>query len=232
MNKKYSIYVMLIACLFSCRKKDIELYNSPDHVQFSSGYIDTVALSFFFYPNQDKVRIKLPVKLTGNVPVQDLHYKIDIDQAGTTALPEHYMLPSDFVFRKGRVTDTAYIDVNRRPDLLSKVFNLAIIMVPGGDLLPGQTSYIKRVFKISDMVSKPDWWNADCERIYLGKYTEKKFRSFMDVNGVGDISSYTSFEQRDFMLKLKYYLIEMKDAGTPVLEDDGTDMLSTIPLIG
>ncbi len=85
---------------------------------------------------------------------------------------------------------------------------------------------------ISNKVAKPAWWIGNVETLYLGKYTEKKFRTFMAVTGVGDITPYTDFEKRDLYLQFKHYLIAMKDAGTPVLEDDGTDMLSTVPLIG
>lgn len=232
MNKKYSIYAVLIMCLLSCKKKNIETYNGGEYVQFTNSFLDTVNLSFFFYPNQNQVSVTMPVKLVGNLPATDLNYKIEVDKDATTALPEHYTIAPDFIFKKGRTKDSATVVINRRPDLTSKTFQLALVIKAGNSLIPGQSTYTRRIFKINDMVSKPAWWNADCERIYLGKYTEKKFRAFMQVVGIGDISTYSSFEQRDFFLQFKYYLIKMKDAGTPVLENDGTDMLSTVPLIG
>lgn len=233
MKRIYIAGLMLASCfLANCKKEEIAVYDTGHYVQFTNSNLDTISLSFFFYPNQDQVKVALPVKLVGLMPTEDLHYKIGVSGEGTTAMPAHYTLADEFVFRKGLAMDTAYVLINKRPDLATQTFTLALQIAADGDVLPGQTNYTRRIFRINDMISRPNWWNATVESTYLGRYTEKKFRTFMAVVGVGDITPYSSFEQRDLYLQFKYYLIRMKEAGTPVLEDDGTDMLSTVPLIG
>lgn len=116
--------------------------------------------------------------------------------------------------------------------MATKSFLLVLNIVEGGDIFPGQISNIRKVISMNDMVSKPSWWDAVMERSYLGVYTELKYRKFMEVTGVGNLGLYDKNHQRVYMLQFKYYLMDQKAAGTPVLEADGTDMLSTIPLIG
>lgn len=229
MTKRY--ITALVLCMAACKKQDIPAYNAGHYVQFANAQQDTASLSFFFYPNQSQVILKLPVKLTGMMTTEDLPYKIEIDTA-TTASADHYNLAQEFIFRKGRATDTAFLTIINKPDLAAKILLVAVRITGGNGVAPGQTAYIRRIFKISDMVSKPSWWDADMDLRYLGLYTEKKFRKFMEITGVGDLTGMSPGEQRGYMLEFKYYLIQMKDAGTPVLEDDGTDMLSTVKIIG
>jgi hypothetical protein len=233
MNKQSIIGLILFSCMLAnCKKETIKLYDSGHYVQFTGSVLDTISLSFFFYPNQSQVDVALPVKMIGKMTAQDVHYKISTVSEGTTASADHYVLAPDYVFKKGQATDTAHVIIKNGADLATKTYIISLRIAADGDVQPGQTAYTTRVFKINDMISKPIWWNADMDRIYLGLYTDKKFRTFISVVGIGDISAYSPSEQRGFMLQFKYYLIAMKDAGTPVLEADGTDMLSTVPLIG
>ncbi|MRG43565.1 DUF4843 domain-containing protein [Chitinophaga sp. SYP-B3965] len=232
MTKRYiTALVLWMAAMSACKKQDIPTYSGERYVQFVNAQQDTASLSFFFYPNQGQVILKLPVKLTGMMTTEDLHYKIEIDTA-TTASADHYNLAQEFVFRKGMATDTAFLTIINKPDLATNMQLVAVRITGGNGVQAGQTAYVRRIFKISDMVSKPAWWDAAMETTYLGKYTERKFRKFMEVTNIGDLSGLTPGEQRGYMLEFKYYLIQMKDAGTPVLEDDGTDMLSTVKIIG
>src|SRR5690606_18110983 len=113
-----------------------------------------------------------------------------------------------------------------------KEVKLAFFIKNTDKVKSGQHEYSYHVIKFSDKVAKPVWWDANMDRLYLGIYSETKYRKFMEVTGVGDITTYSDSERRIIMLKFKYYLIEMKDKGTPVLLDDGSDMLASVPLIG
>jgi len=227
------IMVMLTSCFYySCKKREIPLYNGENYIQFTAAVQDTVNMSFFFYPNQDHVDLPIPVRLVGKMPSEALAFKIAADLTTTTALKNYYSLPDRFFFKAGKPLDTAYIRINKTPEMANKEFLLALDLVASETVLPGQTAYSRRVLKISDMVRKPVWWTTSIDTYALGVYSEAKYRKFMEVTGIGDLSVYSSFEQRDYMLQFKYYLIKMRDAGMPVLEADGRDMLSTVPLIG
>jgi len=229
MNKLYIIGLALVVTMAACKKENIQTYNAGQYVQFTLK--DTVSLSFFFYPGKSEVDVQLPVRLVGKMPEQDLQYKI-VAGEGTTLPAALYTIAPVFTFKKGQPVDTAHITIKNSAELTTNTYKLVIEMAADGDVQPGQTNYSQRLYTVNDMVSRPAWWDATNELRYLGVYTEKKFRTFMNVTGVGDLTPYTSVEQRDLFLKFKNYLIAMKDAGTPVLEADGTDMLSTVPLIG
>lgn len=232
--KKYSFIYIVIAliCFSSCKKEQIPVYSSPDFIQFASDVTDTVTVSFFFHPNADQVEVALPMQLIGFMPAKDIKYNIEVDSKATTALPSYYQLPSGFVYGEGKVSDTARIIIKKDPAMATQSFLLVLNIVESGDVFPGQLTKITRVISMNDMVSQPSWWDALMVRSYLGVYTELKYRKFMEVTGIGNLSLYDMSQQRVYMLQFKYYLMDMKVAGTPVLEADGTDMLSTIPLIG
>ncbi len=225
--------ILLTAVLYlsSCKKDGIDTYQAGRYIQFDQSYQDTIALSFFLYPNENEFQVPLPVELIGKITAQDLAYTIKADSA-TTATSSVYSLPASFSLGQGKPIDTAWIKVIKQPELQGKEVLLVLDITGSSDLKPGKTDNIRRVIRISDKISKPTWWDATMEAYYLGKYSDKKFSTFIQVVGTGDLSIYSAEQQRGLMLEFKYYLIKMRDAGTPVLEDDGTDMLSSIPLIG
>lgn len=228
----FGLLVSIALGFTNCKKSDIMTYDSMNYLQYTDNSKDTVYVSFFSRPKENTVHIPAAVKIVGQLPQTDRNYTVEIDTKETTALPAYFKMPSSFVFGKGKVTDTAYIDFIRHNDLLNKSFVLVIKItkLDAGGL--GQTNFTKKIFKIDNIAAKPAWWNFTMESNYLGVYTEKKFRVFMDVTGVGMLDKYTPNEQREFMLAFKRYLIEKRDLGDPVLEEDGTDMLSTVPLLG
>jgi hypothetical protein len=233
MKKSSILYCLLLSLLaVSCKKEKIDLYDGAHYVQFTAAQADTITLSFFFYAGRQDVDVQLPVKLVGLMPGKDLGYRVEMDTAGTTALQKNYTLPGTYSFSKGQSLDSAVVTIHNSPELATNEYLLALKIVSTAEVLRGQTNYTRRIIKINDRVSKPAWWDVNMDRFYLGVYSEKKFRKFMEVTGVGDLSKLNTSEQRVQMLKFKYYLMDMQTAGTPVLETDGTDMLSTVPLIG
>ncbi|RFS21699.1 DUF4843 domain-containing protein [Chitinophaga silvatica] len=228
---KSIIAILIGITLGGCKKISLTTYDAGRYLQFTGDYRDTISLSFFLYPKQEQFNIALPVKVTGKMTEQDLSYSLKVNDA-TTAVTSLFTVPATYTLRKTLPIDTAYVTIKKLPELKGKEVLLVLDMAGGPELQIGQTINSRRVIRISDKISKPSWWDAVMESTYLGKYTDKKFSMFIQVVGEGNISIYSDEKKRDMMLQFKYYLIKMRDAGTPVLEDDGTDMLSTIPLIG
>jgi hypothetical protein len=232
MKRSFILYSFLLIAFFSCKKEEMPVYSAGHYIQFTQALTDTTNFSFFFHPGKDEVTVAMPLRLVGAMPEAPLRYELKVDAKATTAQSQHYSLPAGFEFRKGLAIDTAYLVIKKTPELATTTFLLAIEIAAAGDVLPGQTAYARRIFRINDMVTKPSWWDSNMDRFYLGEYTERKFRKFMEFTGVGDLSQKTDTEKTELIKRFKYYLIQMKDAGTPVLEDDGSDMLSTIPIAG
>lgn len=223
---------MLLMVFISCQKREISVYESGRYVQFTKVNTDTTNFSFFFYGGRNEVTYAIPVKLIGTMPSSNISYRIEVDEKISTAPSSIYSFDNNQSFRMGIAQDTVYITFKNQSDLLTNTYMLALKIVENNEVKPGQTNYSTRVFKINDIVVQPSWWTGDMITRHLGVYSEKKFRVFMQATGEGDLSIFTPAEQRIHMLKFKYYLIEQKDKGTPVLMEDGRDMLSTVPLIG
>ena len=231
-NKLITGALASTALFASCKKDSIDLYNSGRYVQFVSDIRDSIPFSFFYHLGKDEVSIPLPVKLVGQLAQQDQSYRIEAVASESTAAAGNYSLPEAQVFRKGVNRDTAWVTVKRTPDLDTKDLRLVLRITGSDALTPGQTDCIYKIIRITAQVSKPTWWDNNMNTFYLGRYSEKKFRLFMEVTGVGDLGPYDNNQRLVLMLQFKYYLIREKENGTPVYMEDGADMLSTIPLIG
>lgn len=231
-KNRFAISTALIVTLMGCSRDYIDVFPEERYIQFTTSVTDTIPVSFFFYPNQDQIQYPLPVQLVGQMLEENFQFRIAVDEEASTARSEHYALPEQFLFSAGMTIDTVYLTVNKTPEMDESTFQLALQIVATNEALPGQSAFTRKVLRLNNMTSRPAWWDSTMENQLLGAYTDRKFQLFIEVTGVSDLSLYDSYQQREFMLQFKYYLIAMRDAGTPVLEADGTDMLSTIRIIG
>ncbi|NML22273.1 DUF4843 domain-containing protein [Pseudoflavitalea sp. G-6-1-2] len=229
-----TIFAGTIASLMlfaSCKKQEIDLYSSSRYVQFVTGIQDSISFSFFYYPGKDEIQIALPVKLVGKLFPQDQTYSIEAVSSEGTVTSANYSLPVQ-TFRKSAVLDTAWVTVKNTPELETKDLRLVLRISENKNIMPGQTEATYKIIRITARVSKPVWWDNNMNMYYLGRYSEKKFRTFMEVTGVGDLAPLDNNQRLIYFLQFKYYLIEQKEKGTPVYMEDGADMLSTVPLLG
>lgn len=225
------IYIILIAVSFtSCKKQELKPYDSGQYIQFTSSGIDTALFSFLNYPGATNVELTLPVMMTGFKTTEDLNYKVVVDPKGTNAPAKNFSLPSNFVFRAGRQVDSVRIILKNSAELQSNQYTLLVRLESTPEIGIGQTTFTYKYIKFTDQVVKPVWWNDIMDRFGLGLYTIKKYRLFIEVTGVGDLSRFSDARQLELMRIFKAYLGAEKDKGTPVLEADGTDMLLTVPL--
>lgn len=232
-KKRVLICTLLAAvCFVSCKKEDIEVYNNGRYVQFTSDVSDSISFSFFYHLGKNEVTIPLPVKLTGQLAPIDQNYQIEAIPEQSTVTASNYNLPPEQTFRKGNTRDTAWVTVKKTPELDNKELRLVLRITGSKELSPGQTDCTYKILRITAKVSKPTWWDTNMDTYYLGRYSEKKFRTFMAVTGVGDLTPYDNNQRLILFLQFKYYLIEQKSNGTPVYMEDGADMLNTVPLIG
>jgi hypothetical protein len=69
------------------------------------------------------------------------------------------------------------------------------------------------------------------ESSFLGRYSDKKYRLFMTVTGIGDMTGMEYYDKRYYTLLFKNWLRDEKAAGHTVYEDDNmTEMV--VALIG
>lgn len=174
--------------------------------------------------------VPVGIKLIGNTTNYDREFKLSVDTKNSTVETKHYSFPEKFLLRANRVVDTVYFKINNAPDLREKSVRLVLRIEKNALFSPGQYEYTQNIIRFSDIIAPPEWWSQEIVDSYLGVYTEKKFRLFMKVTGVGDLSDLSSDDIWYLSRSFKYYLLEMEEAGTPVVDEDGNNM--SVPVIG
>ena len=208
-NKMKKIYSLLIATFFllvACEKDEIRIWDSGNYVQFVEEYKDSLTYSFFFYGTQEEIKVPLNMRLIGLPLANDAYVSLRVNKELTTAEPDSYEL------------------------LDTKEVRLVIDIVENDVLKPGQNIYTRKVVRFSSLISQPLWWDDVVTESLLGKYTETKFRLFMEVTGVGDLTELSESERWSLARQFKYYLIKKEDEGNPVQDEDGSYM--SVPVVG
>ena len=233
---RYLFYILLLIVVIACSKKNIETWQGEHYVYFTekeslfygndeSISSDSINVSFFFYIN-DVIQYPLEVALTGQLLEEDTPFKVVADKEKTT-LPENlYEIPDYFIFGKGQVKDTIYITLKNDPILKMKRFDLKLDIVKEGDILTHKGKNASRLLKVSDIVEKPDWWLENpIEWYYLGEFSAKKYKKFMEVTGAESLDLNNLAEARLLTLEFQHWL----DSQDPkILDEDGNEMSTEI----
>lgn len=227
--KKYILYIIGLLFFVSCQEEKLKPFSGERYISFSNNVeTDSVSLSFFFYPGQDKVLVPLEINLAGLPLNKDLEYKIEVNDKHTTADSKYFKLPDNLIFEKGKIKDTINIELVNSPELKEKEVKLVLNIVENENFIPGAISYRYAKIVFSDIVSQPVWWDWKVARYILGDYSVKKFRLFMQVTGIGDITGLHPSDVRSYAIQFKYYLAKEKEAGRTVYEENGAEMEVTV----
>ena len=217
--------------LCSCEREHIQSYHGDNYIQFTKLLTDSSVFSFTFYPQHDTIEYGVVVQLVGDPVNRDRYYKMSVSSDYTTAGSDNYLLPTEFVLKKNQTKDTAYIKLIKTADLQSIAKRLTLRLEESSDFQLGSPVNQGYILWINDMISKPAWWNSVIEKSYLGTYSDKKYRLFIEHAGVGVLSSDNPAECRYYTLIFKNWLREKAAANDTVYEDDEfTEM--TVALIG
>lgn len=230
--KKLLISLVAIYFLVACDKANIPMYHdNKSYVQFAESYLHSVNISFFLYPTENTYKLPLALKLAGAPLQKNTEFAIVVLNE-STAKAEHYDLPDRIEFQAGQATDTLVLNLNKVDGLDKEPVCLILEIQGKGKLMAGQTIYTRKIIWLSNAIAQPIWWDQAFVRSFLGVYTDKKFSEFIRITKTGDLDGMDPDRVRSLCLKFKAELVRLRNAGTPILEADGTDMLSTIPLLG
>ena len=228
---KHIVYLLTILFFASaCEKIDIETYNGDNYIQFVDSYNDSTSLTFIFFPNQSNIEYPLKIRVLGAIPDKDLSYKLRVVKEETTAPENCYDIPEGQVFPQGEIAGVAQISFVKQPEMDSIAYRIVVELIGTEDIGTGASLHCRKIFWISNTISQPEWWDSNIVSYYLGKYSTLKFSKFIEVTGSGDLTNASIEERRKACLQFKYYLLQQKEAGTPVLEADGSKM--TVPIKG
>lgn len=237
----------LLCLLGACEEREIETFSDRNEIYFEKFYMNEIApgtagadstvASFFAYPTgTEEIKAGVVVNLSGILPDKDLTYGLKVIEEGTTAQKEEYVLPERCIFRMRNdyapdakeVQDTLYVTFKRtkRMENLEKGIRLVLELVPTEELALGQFERRRAILISSIYGSQPEWWNKEVEINLLGKYSDKKYKCFLDnIEGAeklnGDMIKNSPDEAIKLVMAFKAWL---NTQNPPVLEDNGTVM--------
>lgn len=232
-NKHIFTYISALGCailLYACKKEGFQLYESGNYIQFVKHVNDSTLSTFLALPNDDEQLHPVAVELVGFPEDRDRTFKMSVVDNLTTAQQTNYSIPESFVLRANRTVDTAWITLRKTPDIAVATVRLVLGLEGGDELMVGQTDYSVGIIIISNVISQPQWWTTTVTSTYLGAYSDKKYRLFIEVTGVSDVNSTDLNELRYYAIMFKNYLLKEKDEGRTVYEENGNEM--TVTLLG
>lgn len=229
---KQILLILGILYLFSaCEREHIMTYNSDAYVQFTKSVTDSSEFSFTFYPNKDTVEYGVRVKLVGLPVDREREYKVVVVDDYTTAAPGNYVLPERCVFEKNEVQSVIALKFIKTKNLQTTPVRLALRLEANENFKVGETAYSACIIWMNDKISRPAWWNSTIQNSYLGDYSDKKYRLFIEVTGQGVLDSTDPVACRYHSLIFRNYLKDQEEMGNIVYEDDGYTKM-TVSVIG
>ena len=230
MKKHYLIFIGIII-LLGCNKHDIPTYEdltSDRYIYFRKKEIDSSEVSFLFYPKQTEIMYPIEIIATGVGHINQ-NYKISVVQEHTTAPTETYRISESYTMRQGLRIDTCFIKLIYNEILDNTKVRLVLRLEDSEDFLVKRPEFRIAIIWFHNVISKPKWWTSDVSEYYLGIYSDKKYKLFLDIIGV-DLKNANDHQLRQYSLLFKDYLKKKKDMGETIYEDDGSEM--TVSVLG
>lgn len=246
---------MAICCLAlplaSCSEEGV-LLNSNDtaYISFDKDFTkDTTTVSFRMYNEGENPKIAIPVKVTGQVQEEDLHFRVTVDESRTTLASNLYKLPEDCVIKHGQDENEVYVELIKSPEMETKTFLLAIQVVEEGKVKQGTREYARAIISVTDRLFKPDWWSVNdagsaanpgnsVDWYYLGDYSEDKYLMFLEELKKDNVVFDGKNKQvlRKYAIKLKNTIkkinAEREAQGLGPLTDSKTGIEIEVPVAG
>lgn len=218
-------------------------YVGHQSLYFEKTWVGPVAYSFTQEAAlvTEEVTIAIPIVMLGGTKgiTKAITYTVSFATEDLEAFGRTKDMKGDtYQFKADELTDTLYVRGLRVPAMAdTSIHAHMVLMAPApydADLDGAKTiGFFKRLdMVIEDVYRKPDSW--DDLQPYLGEFSSKKMRvicrEFIDHSYTGmEIELFLSDiklagKQQGFGELLRNYLNAQREAGTPVLERDGTAM--------
>ncbi|MDE6394332.1 MAG: DUF4843 domain-containing protein [Duncaniella sp.] len=187
------------------------------------------------------------VRTMGGIVNYDRPYKIEVVEDETTAIEgEDFVLPANPVIPAGSATAPCIIQLNRTPKLLGGEIQVTVRIVPNEyfdtpieeyknssswNVDADMQTATQFTLKFHEKYGKPGAWSSFYGDPALGNYSYAKLTVVNKAMGKG--WTYSTWQdgvtikagQFDFIaLRTRDYLQALADAGTPVLDEDGSYM--------
>ena len=197
---------------------------------------DSTEVSFFFAGDDETyMDAFLEINLSGRPLTSDLHFGLKVIEDKTTALPGEYILEKQYTFRARPIPENAVAIKDTiairflRSERLSSMpdgIRLEVALVGGPEVGVGQYERSHAVLLLREDALTPEWWTKEVEAELLGKYTPKKYKTFLiNIEGAreldGSMIEKRPDQARKLALRFKKWL---EQQNPPIREDDDTLM--------
>jgi hypothetical protein len=173
---------------------------------------DSIVYSFQTYPSGEIIA-DVPVRIRGHWLTEARAFTVSVEPDSTDLPATAYELPEKCEFTPGQELDTIKIKfLNNFEDLKNKSYRLFLRIDESETVKQGEYAYRVAKFYVSDKLEKPIWWSRNdgtenrpynvVEEVYLGKYSEDKYKLFLDRLEEDN----ASFDGEDMMVLKKYAL--------------------------
>jgi len=227
---KYKIIIIAIsvlAILAGCKKDEIDIYNGNTYIYFDREGEDVQEYSFAFHPGIDLDTVPLIVKLIGYPTDYDREIGLVINESKTTADAADYWLPSEFVLRAGSHIDSIPLVLYKSEKLKESKFTLYLEIKDSEELRSGPVPNCFAQIVFSDMLAKPDWWDEVVVTNFLGKYSDEKYRLFIEDTGIADLTGMSESAMRAYALIFRDFLKKGREEGKEFVDESGDPI--TVP---
>lgn len=230
----YAIILFLsVLVLAGCKKSELSFFTESRYIRFafsteedrpSDYYITPYSFGYEDETITSKI-IKIPVHFQGYNLTEGLTYQVVVDEKETTLSMECYEMATSQTFTAGiGNVDSLEIKLIRKPDLLQQVKVLKVLLVSNENFTTFLEDCLFAEIRVDDIFGRPAWWDMIVEKSYLGVYSEKKLRDFIDLTGI------TDFGVLDTDQKKHYALLFKRDLEANPREDENGPM--SVPIVG
>lgn len=221
------ILLALLGAAASCSTEKIGGYDSDNFIQFEKSRKDSTLFTFAYDETLTSGEVSLKVNMISPLVGHDRTFRVAYVPDLSTAQPgEEFEMPAEVQTLPAN-DSIAYIKIDvKRSAGLKGSHRMAVFCIEGSeDFMPGMVEHRFARVIISDQLAQPRWWNAWHEANGLGTYSELKFRTFIRVTGLTDLTLTSDGGTMDYstmrvqVLRFKYWLAE-----NPTDEEDGSKM--------
>lgn len=224
---KHLYSIAIICCwLIGCSKDAVDEYGETSYLYLVNKSTDTSAMkpieySFAFHPGVDKDTIPVLIKLMGKLTNQSRSVTLTVEASQTTATTSDYQLPGTMELRAGRAVDTIALVLHKSDRLKSGKFKIRLALHANEhfELGPPANRFIDITF--SDMIARPAWWTSIVQTNFLDRYSDTKYRLFIEATGIADMTGLSETEQRAYSIIFRDFLARGRENGEVYDDENG-----------
>lgn len=221
------IGIVLWGLMVACSDVDLESYHYDHFIQFEKSSKDSTIFSFAYDETLQSGTVKLKMNLISPLSDRSRKFKIAfLEKESSAKAGVDFELPVETqeVMDNDSVAWFVFT-VKRNPALTDRNAVIVWQVEESTDFKPGFPEYRQARVVISNQLTRPEWWGKWHEDNGLGSYSELKYRTFMGIVKVQDMTLETDggtmnySTMRAHVLEFKYWL-----QANPTPDEDGSLM--------